>query len=579
MEKRALKRKFYTLANRCSQYKIHSSAVKIAGRCFERVKKAYRASALGKIMSDHTSTIENSVAYKIIDTMFKGVDYGLKSIGHFWEHNKNYSLFHKLIKMVSSPLGKKIISIIMMLLSTIAYLTYINIYSMTPEITFTFVSALIMILALGVNPAGLRETYESSVLHERMSYFWSSDGKTVEFPWIMSFLILSIPILPKSITMVLLIALSSIKLVWGAVKRKAPLKIDCLIFAIVLFYVVMVIGTGTSTYRMDSIRDLAIHTVAIVWTISMIIDSKNLEKLYSMMVSFVYVATLVAVYGVLQYFIGVEMDAAWVDVQNNPNLSVRVYSVFGNPNILGEYLIMALPISMGLFMNSKGWFKKMLFLGTTGAMGCALVLTFGRGAWLGFAFAVAVMVILYKKELIWALIPAGIVSLFLLPESILNRILSIANLGDSSNAYRIRVWKVAMEMIKDNWILGVGFGYMPFKINYLNYIRTMNVYHSHNMILEIFAELGIGGLLVLVFMLGIILKKLYQISIQREDRFARIIAISLFGSFVAILTNGLTENVLYLPKIIWTFWMIVGFAGILIRVQRTEYKVKEKSND
>ena len=113
MEKRALKRKFYTLANRCSQYKIHSSAVKIAGRCFERVKKAYRASALGKIMSDHTSTIENSVAYKIIDTMFKGVDYGLKSIGHFWEHNKNYSLFHKLIKMVSSPLGKKIISIIM----------------------------------------------------------------------------------------------------------------------------------------------------------------------------------------------------------------------------------------------------------------------------------------------------------------------------------------------------------------------------------------------------------------------------------------------------------------------------------
>lgn len=579
MEKRALKRKFYTFANRGLQYKIHSLAVNLAGRCFERIGKAYRASLLGKVMSDHTEPIKESMIYKIISTIFSGLDNGLKSVGLFLEHNSEYSLIHKLLALITSSLGKKIIGVIFMLFSTIAYLAYINIYMMTPELTFLFIAVLIMILAVVGNSASLELTYENSRFQRFMSYFWSADGSKTSIPWIASFLILAIPILPKSLTMMLLLVMSTGKLIWGAIKRKAPLKMDCLIFSIVLFYFVMLVGTATSTYRMESIRDLVIHTVAIAWAISMIVESKSIENLYSMMISFVYVASLVAIYGVLQYFIGIEMDAAWVDTQNNPDLSVRVYSVFGNPNILGEYLIMALPMSMGLFMNSKDWFKKLIFIATTGIMGIALILTFGRGAWLGFGIAVVIMILLYKKELIWAFIPAGIVGLFLLPDSILNRLLSIANLGDSSNAYRIRVWKVALEMIRDNWILGVGFGYMPFKVNYLNYIRTMNVYHSHNMILEIFAELGIGGLLALVFVLGIILKKLYDISIQKEDKFARIVAISLFGSFVAILANGLTENILYLPKIIWTFWMLVGFSGILIRIKSKEFKIKEKSND
>ena len=44
-------------------------------------------------------------------------------------------------------------------------------------------------------------------------------------------------------------------------------------------------------------------------------------------------------------------------------------------------------------------------------------------------------------------------------------------------------------------------------------------------------------------------------------------ALGLIGSMIAVITNGLTENILYLPKIIWTFWMIVGFSGILIRLE------------
>ena len=72
----------------------------------------------------------------------------------------------------------------------------------------------------------------------------------------------------------------------------------------------------------------------------------------------VFSATLVALYGLFQYIVGVEMEAAWLDVENNPDIRTRIYSVFHNPNILAEYLIMTIPLSVSLFWHSKRIHKR-----------------------------------------------------------------------------------------------------------------------------------------------------------------------------------------------------------------------------
>jgi len=561
------KRKFYNVANKMIQYKMHSISVDLFRQFVKIFDFIFKFSLLSKLMEDHTNIIENSILYRGINKLFYFINMIIYKIGHKFKFFKQYSKVIFIVNKCKTLFWKRIISFLLCVINLILYLVYINIYEAGIESTIILVAVFIIILSLGFNSSGFFELYKSSCIYKLLIYMFSTKNKNFELQWLMMFIVFVIPILPKTVSMVLIIGISIIKLISTLMKEKTIFKLDVLIFAIVLYYIMVIIATGTSTNRIASIRDFVIHTVGIFWAVTMIISIKDRRELNSLMTMFVYVASLIGLYGILQYFLGIEMDAAWVDTKNNPDLSVRVYSVFGNPNILGEYLIMALPISIAMFFINKGFLKKIVFIGTSGILTLSLLMTFSRGAWLGFGVAFIAMVLLFRKELIFLFIPTGIISMFLLPDSIVNRILSIGNIGDSSNAYRIRVWKVALQMIRDNWIFGVGLGYLPFKVNYLNYIRTMNVYHSHNMFLEIFAEMGIGGFMAMLFLFSILFKKLYSIIRKRRNMEVEFMALGLIGSMIAVITNGLTENILYLPKIIWTFWMIVGFSGILIRLE------------
>ncbi|WP_066495988.1 O-antigen ligase family protein [Abyssisolibacter fermentans] len=327
---------------------------------------------------------------------------------------------------------------------------------------------------------------------------------------------------------------------------------------ILLFIMMIIISTLLSTDINGSIRDLAIHIISICFMFTMINSIKNKQELNILITIFIMSAVLVSIYGLYQYKIGIKADSAWVDVANNPDLKTRVYSIFGNPNILAEYLIMALPFSVALFWSSKNMLKKATFLVTTLILTITLVLTFSRGGWLGFAFGLFIFIIIVEKRLLLAAIPVGILSIFLMPASIFHRLMTITNLSDSSNAYRIKVWSITLDIIRDNWLTGVGFGYLPFKSTFVKYIRTMNVYHSHNMYLETFSEMGILGILSLIFLIFIVFK--YSIiAIKKSDAYISTLGAGALAAFASILFHGLFENVLYLPRIIITFWIVIGF--------------------
>jgi len=196
-----------------------------------------------------------------------------------------------------------------------------------------------------------------------------------------------------------------------------------------------------------------------------------------------------------------------------------------------------------------------------------LILTLSRGGWLGFAFGMLVFVLLVEKRLLLLLIPLGIGGVYLLPETIMNRIMSIGNLADSSNAYRIKIWKIAIDIIKDFPIAGVGFGYIPFKQVFETYIRTMPAYHAHNTYLETLAEMGIGGFIIFIILIFILYKySIKKLIVNQKDRYIRTVSAGVLSGLSAILAHGAVENVLYLPKIIITFWFLVSFILVLMRI-------------
>lgn len=223
-------------------------------------------------------------------------------------------------------------------------------------------------------------------------------------------------------------------------------------------------------------------------------------------------------------------------------------------------------MSVSLFWHTRKLSKKIIFLGTTLVMTLALVMTLSRGGWLGFAFAAFIFIILIEKRLLLTLIPISIGAVYLLPQTIINRILSIGNLSDSSNAYRIKIWEITLDIIRDHWIAGVGFGHLPFKQTFETYIRTMPTFHAHNTYLETAAEIGIPGLIAFLLFLFILFKYGVIRLVKNEDRYIRIMSAGAISGLAGVLAHGAVENVLYLPKIIITFWIIVGIIMTLIRI-------------
>ncbi len=334
---------------------------------------------------------------------------------------------------------------------------------------------------------------------------------------------------------------------------------------IVLYVLIIIISTITSLNPIGSFRDLSLHLVSIGFAFVVINSIKNKKDLNKVLVVMVITATLTSIWGLIQYKFGVGMEEGWVDKANNPDLMARVFSVFGNPNIFAEYLIMIIPISLALFWNTRYFFKKVLFLLFTVLLIIALLLTYSRGGWVGLVFGVFIFILLMEKRLLFLIIPLGILSINLLPPPILKRLESIASLTDSSNFSRINIWKVALDIIHENWMAGVGFGYIPFK-QVFDTKTMMGVLHSHNTYLEVLAEMGIGGFIVFLLLIVSIYKWGIKEFSKQEDRYVKTMLAGVLASISALLIHGLADNILYMPRIIITFWTMVSFVLVLVRI-------------
>ncbi|SHH51118.1 O-antigen ligase [Caloranaerobacter azorensis DSM 13643] len=387
-----------------------------------------------------------------------------------------------------------------------------------------------------------------------------------------------LPFVPKAYSLIYLISLFMVFIFRQIFIVRWDLKKSVFGAFIFILASVMLISTLTSYNPQGSFRDLVIHFSSLGLLIVMVNNIENKKQLNSILTLFVFTAVLVAIYGLYQYKVGIKLDRAWVDVSINPDINTRVFSVFGNPNILAEYLIMSIPISIALFWFTKKLFKKLIFLVSSLILIGTLILTFSRGGWLGFAFGVLIFVILIEKRLLLSLIPAGVLAIFIMPSTVIHRIATIGNLSDSSNAYRIKVWTITLDIIRDNLITGVGFGYIPFRETFLKYIRTMNVYHAHNMYLETLAEMGIGGFILFILFIFIIYKYAIITLIKNNDRYLKTMIAGVLAGLSSVLFHGLFENILYLPRIIITFWMLISFILVAVRLSKEESKEMRLNN-
>jgi putative inorganic carbon (HCO3(-)) transporter len=200
--------------------------------------------------------------------------------------------------------------------------------------------------------------------------------------------------------------------------------------------------------------------------------------------------------GVLDY-------ARGVNLTEGNRLKGSVGGIFENPNDLALNLVTFLAPTLFIIILEKRPFRRLVASGVAALMLATIVATKSRGGFLGLSamlLVVAYYTIKVKPTWIFAGILGLVLTIPMLPQAFWDRMDSITNAQadpTGSREARIRLMEQAVHVFAENPLTGIGAGQFE---NYEGPDAIERNRATHNVWLQVAAELGIFGLAVFAFL-------------------------------------------------------------------------------
>lgn len=342
---------------------------------------------------------------------------------------------------------------------------------------------------------------------------------------------------------------------------------------LLFFLALLLVSCLTSFAPVNSTVVWAMYLVFVGFYFIIINTIKSKEQLYSLLKIFVIAGAFVALYGVLQYIFGWNTNNAWIDETMFEDTAMRVYSTLENPNVLGEYLLLVLPVAAVFFLyfkprNVAKWVYAAVFL----LLALCLVLTQSRGCWIGFMLSVALFITFYNGRW-WGILPVLLVLLpFIVPQSIVERVMSIGNMEDSSTSYRVFIWMGTLGMLRHYWLGGVGMGEVAFNKVYPFYsYNAIIAPHSHNLYLQLLVEAGICGLIVFIVIMFIFFKRMSSVYLPlKKKSLDSMLSLGMMSGVAGFLVQSMFDYTFYNYRVMAMFFMFMAFGTALWYFTRKE---------
>ncbi len=376
-----------------------------------------------------------------------------------------------------------------------------------------------------------------------------------------------------------LVALWGVK--WIRSRNEDNFKVTPVDFPLFLFISVMLICLIlNSTDFSVGIEGFRAIVQYMLWYFVVIQLIKGEGSARSITLCFVLIVGLLALYGVYQYAVGVEMPAGWVD-QNEAGVRTRVFSIFTSPNIFGSLLTMAIPMAVSLAFVTKKTLSRIFFLLVALVMLASLVFTFSRGAWIGFMLAAGIYILLKDKRL---MIPAVIFALIVAVAvpSVGDRIgymLSPEYIESSLRGGRLVRWLTGIEILKNNLFLGVGLGHfggavaMNNGMKYLvGYTWTDTFYMDNNM-LKMAVESGLLGFSAFAVLLYSVIINSYRTIRLASTKAAKELSTGIMAGLCGVIAHNFFENVFETPMMTSLFWV---FTAVIMGIWYEENKKRNE---
>lgn len=273
----------------------------------------------------------------------------------------------------------------------------------------------------------------------------------------------------------------------------------------------------------------------------------------------------------------VSVDAVWQTLTGRdfirgyaPTVNIgliRATASFKDANLLGIYLSAFAPLVLGLTLYYFRRRKQIGFFLLSFIVLIGTLLTFSRPTLLAVYIALFFLGFTQRdKILLTVLIIVVLIAPFILPASVKNlaKELEYNPIRFMCNDDRIAVYCNSLNMIKAHPLIGLGANtYMK---NYKKYkqfpeyrnVVTLDYMCAHNMYLQMICEIGFIGLAIFIWLLYKLFAQAKVIYKMLNQKYLKVISISLIACLIAFLVNGSTESSLYYSRVAVIFWYLCG---------------------
>jgi putative inorganic carbon (HCO3(-)) transporter len=232
--------------------------------------------------------------------------------------------------------------------------------------------------------------------------------------------------------------------------------------------------------------------------------------------------------------------------------SVRSVGTSGNSNLAAALLIcFALMSIYASSVLKKAWHKIGAF--AVFFLFCAAIWCTGsRGAWVGFLIGMIVQVWMtgHRKRTV-AITLTILAVVYFYPEVIPRKDTLASTIQD-----RIEVWSTALEIFRENWLLGT----LPLHFGQIFAKKAgFYVYHAHNVFLGIVTEYGVIGLFLFLALVLVTVRRARRwrkVANQKEEKR---LAGMLLSQTIALLGHGMYDYPIIAPQVGLMFMLSVIF--------------------
>lgn len=377
------------------------------------------------------------------------------------------------------------------------------------------------------------------------------------------------PFTPTALGVIFSTGLFGMMIIHAVIHQNNCRKSKLIIFTVLIFLAYLLISLFFNDVKSDGLLIFITYSSILLFTAALTVTIY--KKKDAMILIHIITATVltVSIHGLYQVFAGVPVDPAWLDESSSGNV-IRIYSVFGNPNVFGEFLTLTVPIVFAGFNLQRNKIFKSIF-GLVFLLGMLNVLfTFSRGSMLSI-FIVMVMIVVFKdRKYLPLLFVMILLSPLVMPSSLLERILTIFQGGDTSTSYRVSIYMASYDMLRDHLLTGVGLG--NFKVLYNAYAYSAaKSFHAHNTVLMVFIELGLMGLLAWLYMMFVWTREV--VSSQKTDNEWSYYAFAAFAGVLGCTLQGMVDHIWHNYDILFFYFFMIAFGFIASNI------AKEQLND